>query len=806
MSMENDSSPRGLQWFLLIVAIIVVVALFVMLTRGKDNKKVAIVDSPVTVTPELIVSPNEPIDWVDTNVGESREIEYTVSANTRVQVTGVNVVVDGDTTDAAGISATETCTNENTIIDVDMPCKIRLKYEPEHPITINSVDVAIKWTDFATGVERDEPNAITLVIGAREPIKVQPVPGPEPEPDPIFDPAPTYNFEKDVDDISPEFDFNDAQMPTYDWPEPAPVAAPARPATGAGCSEFSFPGYNISGVHSGWIKPSGGAYYYHTFADTNCETPMGIYNPDTGYIMDISNPARRIGSDAEHIRLSITEQLPNLGARAVKNRGNRARQLSDAELNALVAQRQSGGTGGMARVNLTPNKVKEQMYLGSGEKGGVFSSMPYDRTFVLRQYKPIPATIVSDIQADEKLLKGGLPVRATVDRNVYSDNGRTVIIPTGTMMLGYVTGDLPGPYKAVGRMEIQWYQFIRPDGVEFNFTDKDNRPFSADTQGRKGVPGHGSTDYLQQFIMPMLTAIVPAAVNLIAPVSDAFVNQIDLDNNTVVQSGTVRSSELAKNEIITAWNNVATKLLVDVMNNTTPPFSIAAGTRITVFSPVDLFVTCGDQPGKACAIRPYKTGENDGPKEARADWRSDADTGITTKNQDMEELIGQVRSMMQASLQERCCTAPTGQKASVPVSNWNDVEICRNYSFATLDFYCRSFGTYTAINNARQEALFQNQQQNAVQKTDYSTGANTVEYNTQVLGLEYNSDGTIKNPFKKETPAPAQQQNTSVITCEGGANPDANGCCPGETYTDMGDQGFNCCPNSGGDCFPPIVF
>ena len=806
MSMENDSSPRGLQWFLLIVAIIVVVALFVMLTRGKDNKKVAIVDSPVTVTPELIVSPNEPIDWVDTNVGESREIEYTVSANTRVQVTGVNVVVDGDTTDAAGISATETCTNENTIIDVDMPCKIRLKYEPEHPITITSVDVAIKWTDFATGVERDEPNAITLVIGAREPIKVQPVPGPEPEPDPIFDPAPTYNFEKDVDDISPEFDFNDAQMPTYDWPEPAPVAAPARPATGAGCSEFSFPGYNISGVHSGWIKPSGGAYYYHTFADTNCETPMGIYNPDTGYIMDISNPARRIGSDAEHIRLSITEQLPNLGARAVKNRGNRARQLSDAELNALVAQRQSGGTGGMARVNLTPNKVKEQMYLGSGEKGGVFSSMPYDRTFVLRQYKPIPATIVSDIQADEKLLKGGLPVRATVDRNVYSDNGRTVIIPTGTMMLGYVTGDLPGPYKAVGRMEIQWYQFIRPDGVEFNFTDKDNRPFSADTQGRKGVPGHGSTDYLQQFIMPMLTAIVPAAVNLIAPVSDAFVNQIDLDNNTVVQSGTVRSSELAKNEIITAWNNVATKLLVDVMNNTTPPFSIAAGTRITVFSPVDLFVTCGDQPGKACAIRPYKTGENDGPKEARADWRSDADTGITTKNQDMEELIGQVRSMMQASLQERCCTAPTGQKASVPVSNWNDVEICRNYSFATLDFYCRSFGTYTAINNARQEALFQNQQQNAVQKTDYSTGANTVEYNTQVLGLEYNSDGTIKNPFKKETPAPAQQQNTSVITCEGGANPDANGCCPGETYTDMGDQGFNCCPNSGGDCFPPIVF
>lgn len=38
-------------------------------------------------------------------------------------------------------------------------------------------------------------------------------------------------------------------------------------------------------------------------------------------------------------------------------------------------------------------------------------------------------------------------------------------------------------------------------------------------------------------------------------------------------------------------------------------------------------------------------------------------------------------------------------------------------------------------------------------------------------------------------------------TCD---TPDENGCCPGETYTDMGDLGFNCCPESGGDCFPPM--
>ena len=43
------------------------------------------------------------------------------------------------------------------------------------------------------------------------------------------------------------------------------------------------------------------------------------------------------------------------------------------------------------------------------------------------------------------------------------------------------------------------------------------------------------------------------------------------------------------------------------------------------------------------------------------------------------------------------------------------------------------------------------------------------------------------------------------VACKDNASPDINGCCPGEEFKDMGDQGFNCCPLDGGDCFPPIV-
>lgn len=43
--------------------------------------------------------------------------------------------------------------------------------------------------------------------------------------------------------------------------------------------------------------------------------------------------------------------------------------------------------------------------------------------------------------------------------------------------------------------------------------------------------------------------------------------------------------------------------------------------------------------------------------------------------------------------------------------------------------------------------------------------------------------------------------NVSNGTCD---VPDANGCCPGETYKDLGDLGFNCCTKNDEHCFPPM--
>lgn len=799
ISQMRKSTPKSVQWLLLGVAFVVVLVLMTMLIGGRDKSKdIQADDAPINliITPETGITDwsNESINWANTKVGDKKKTTLKVSATAPVKIMAVRYHKE-----IAGFEFKTAC-HQLAYIDGNISCTLFLDYVPTTAMDTETTSLFIDWRGASQPDAMKKTDKVVLVMGATAPAPVakpEPVKIVETKPEPEIESTKPVQAEikKDIEAIAPSDPFADVQI------EATPSIA---------CSEFAFPGYDSTGNQIGWIRPEHGAYYFHPFSDKKCNNPTGIYNPDSGLITDIKNNGKKIGTDAEHIgytTISGGGNLPQL-SNPVKKVANRAYQLSTEE---LISSDMSGAAPtpdyagadeihNAFRGGISLKEKPDDVRVGTSGIDSIFSSDPFDRTFVLRQYKPIPATIVSEVRADPELytnVKKGLPVRATVDRNVYSDNGRTVIIPAGTLLLGYVTGDIPGPYKTVGRMDISWYQFILPNGVEFNFNDDtgDTSPFSGDSQGRVGVPGYGSTDYIEQMVMPLLTAVVPAAVNLIAPITDKFVNQIDLDNNTVVQSGTVRSSELAKNEIITAWNQVAQKFIVDMMNNTVPPFSIAAGTRITVFPPTDLVLTCGNDDSKKCSVqkveqalgtKKYDNAEN---RNQRAKWQHSG-----TPRYEDESWTGQVRSF---NLQEYCSNYKDGKlnlKADQTQTLYE-----RGIDYTTVLFYCQS-NQYKAINNAKQDALYQNQQEQ-FQKNNSTVGSKT--YNENVLGLKYNEDGSIQNPFqsaKKE-----EETATTIITCEDGTNPDANGCCTGEVYTDMGDQGFNCCPSSGGDCFPPIL-
>ena len=817
----RKNTPKHVQWLLLAAAFVVVLILLTLLLTHKEEQAL---ENTEDTAIDVSVSPNT-IDWPSVTAGDTVSANITVSASAPVKIMNVYTADD-----IAGLDISkQTCTAMSQI-DANTTCSINPEFHPVAAMTAQTVKLYIDWRDVNASDEMKNTVTAVMVLGATEPEPlVVPAPEPQPEPAPVATPDPepapaaipepepvavlepepapvATEIRQDIEAIAPSSDVAFLDTPVA---ASAPVQTnnTTAPVPSEACSDFAMPAYNLSGVQSGWIRPSGGAYYYHPFSDTECKNPTGTYNPDNGIITDINDPGKKIGTDAEHIGYTTIQNgaLPQLSNPATDRTVYRARQLTTEELTAAAAS--AGGKS----AHVIDTSVQPDIIVGtSGE--AIYSSDPFDRRFVLRQYKPIPATIVSEVRADPSLYgcttdtEGKtscngqtLPVRATVDRNVYSDDGRTVVIPTGTLMLGYVTGDIPGPYKTVGRMQINWYQFILPNGVEFNF-NTGAAPFSGDSQGRAGVPGHGSTDYVEQLVMPMLTAIVPAAVNMIAPIADTFINQIDLDNNTVVQSGTVRSSELAKQELITAWNQVAQKLLVDALDNTVPPFSIAAGTRITVYSPTDLVITCGNDDSKKCSVKNVQAASNmsDIRNKRQDDWRTSARPRV---NYGDSSWVGQARSF---NLETFCTTDKDGLW---DINNDKANEIANSgYDYRTVLAYCQSLN-YQAISNAQQDAYYQNQQQ--VFRKTYGTAGNQTPqqqqaYNEDILGLTYDGDA-IQNPFV-ETATEEEAATTAVITCEGGVAPDEYGCCPGEIYTDMGEQGFNCCPEAGGDCFPPITF
>lgn len=807
----RKSTPQSVQWLLLGAAFIVVLILMTMLIGGRGNKQISTDDDvPIALR---TVPETESVNWGNIRVGTTEKDNVKIFASAPVKVIKVRL-----NQDVPGFRVSETCgrmaqINENT------SCTISMEYAPTAATDVITTALFIDWRGADQPDKMQKTDKIVLVLGAtapeqskttttgsnadttKAPSAVAPAPAKADIKQEIATIAPADPFSDDTDYAAP--------APTKKT-EPAVVERTNTQKSEA-CSAFAFPGYNSTGTQIGWIKPENGAYYFHPFSDKECKNPTGTYNPDTGLITDIKNAGKKIGTDAEHIgytTIASNGALPQLSNPVQKNK-NRAYQLTTDELMAMDGAMSGAEDASRFRAGITMNIKPNETIFGTSGGDAVYSSDPFDRTFVLRQYKPIPATIVSEVRADPSLYDGtekSLPVRATVDRNVYSDNGRTVVIPAGTLMLGYVTGDIPGPYKTIGRMDIRWYQFILPSGVEFNFSgDGKTDPFSGDSQGRVGVPGYGSTDYVEQFVMPLLTSLVPAAVNMIAPISDRFVNQIDLDNNTVVQSGTVRSSELAKNEIITAWNQVAQKLVVDMMDNTVPPFSIAAGTRITVFPPTDLVITCGADNDKKCSMARIEeqTGLTD-KRNQRADWQHSGKVDYADGS-----WVGQVRSF---NLSSDYCK----QDSSTGLWDVNKDNISglysEGYDYRTILMYCKSLN-YQAKNNARQDAVYQNQQQQFKSKyeTSSSTGGvsgQTVSgnqaYNTEILGLKYNEDGSIQNPFESSAKG-EEQAAQAIITCEDGSAPDTNGCCTGEIYTDMGEAGFNCCPETGGDCFPPIL-
>jgi type IV secretion system protein VirB10 len=113
----------------------------------------------------------------------------------------------------------------------------------------------------------------------------------------------------------------------------------------------------------------------------------------------------------------------------------------------------------------------------------------------------IPAVLETAINSD-------LPgfARAIVSRDVRSFDGKTVLAPRGSRLVGqYRSGVALGHSRAF----VIWTRLIRPDGV---FIDLDSP--ASDALGRAGLEGEVDSHFLQRFGGAILLSLISAGVDL----------------------------------------------------------------------------------------------------------------------------------------------------------------------------------------------------------------------------------------------------------------------------------------------------
>ena len=110
----------------------------------------------------------------------------------------------------------------------------------------------------------------------------------------------------------------------------------------------------------------------------------------------------------------------------------------------------------------------------------------------------------------ETAIQSDLPgqVRAVVSEDVWSFDGRRVLIPSGTRLIGEYRSGLS---RGQTRILIVWTRMLRSDGVSAMLGS-----YGTDSLGRSGLSGYVDNHYLERFGSAILLSIVGGASSYVA--------------------------------------------------------------------------------------------------------------------------------------------------------------------------------------------------------------------------------------------------------------------------------------------------
>jgi type IV secretion system protein VirB10 len=172
-------------------------------------------------------------------------------------------------------------------------------------------------------------------------------------------------------------------------------------------------------------------------------------------------------------------------------------------------------------------------------------------------------------------------IRAITSQDVYSFDGRRVLIPTGTRLIGEYQSEVTRGQK---RIFVVWTRLIRDDGVTIRLNS-----IGADSLGRSGLTGHVDNKFRERFGASILLSIVGGGASYLSGYGSDSSGSSNSSNSD-------RASELARETIARTFSDMANTVLSENLK-IPPTISVPQGERIFIFVRQDLdFSAMYDDP------------------------------------------------------------------------------------------------------------------------------------------------------------------------------------------------------------------
>ncbi len=216
---------------------------------------------------------------------------------------------------------------------------------------------------------------------------------------------------------------------------------------------------------------------------------------------------------------------------------------------------------------------------------------------VITADKPIPAVLARSL-----ISLGEAPVTAIVERNVYGDSGRNVIIPAGSRIIGGMD-DSDGTSRFDNssggvKLEISWYRIIRPDGIAFILDG--GRSTTGDAQGRGGgALGYVDEQLVKKYTLPIVGTLVSSAIT--------YMMAADEDSTGEVETSKQQAASDARQQFMDKMDQILQEI-IDSKSQIEAVTYVPAGTRIIIYPMRDLWLRSTKDIEKGVDTALYGTG------------------------------------------------------------------------------------------------------------------------------------------------------------------------------------------------------